>query len=122
MTISLPTVKKAEIQRETSQLLRCPYIQTRTLVCLLGKLVATKPTVFIAPLHYRALQSLQISVLHAQQETIALSPEATDNLKWLSTQLHLLCSSPILKLEASMVITSDASLKGWEAACRERAT
>ena len=49
--------------------------------------------------------------LHAQQETVALSPEATDNLKWWSSQLHLHCSSPILKPEASMVITLDASLK-----------
>ena len=122
MTISLPVVKKVEIQRETSQLLRCPSIQTRTLACLLGKLVATKPAVFIAPLHYRALQSLKISALHAQQETVALSPEATDNLKWWSTQLHLHCSSPILKPEASTVITSDASLKGWGAACQERTT
>ena len=122
MTISLPVVKKVEIQRETSQLLRCPSIQTRTLACLLGKLVATKPAVFIAPLHYRALQSLKIFALHAQQETVALSPEATDNLKWWSTQLHLHCSSPILKPEASTVITSDASLKGWGAACQERTT
>ena len=122
MTISLPVVKKVEIQRETSQLLRCPSIQTRTLACLLGKLVATKPAVFIAPLHYCALQSLKISALHAQQETVALSPEATDNLKWWSTQLHRHCSSPILKPEASTVITSDASLKGWGAACQERTT
>ena len=118
MTISLPAVKKAEIQRETTQLLRCPSI--RTLAYLLGKLVATKPAVFIAPLHYCTLQSLKISALHAQQETVALSPVATDNLKWWSIQLHLRCSSPILKPEASMVITSDASLKGCGAACQER--
>ena len=122
MTISIPAVKKAEIQRKTSQLLRCPSIQKQTLACLLGKLVATKPAVFIAPLHYCALQSLKISALHAQQETVALSPEVTENLKWWSTQLHLHCSSPILKLEASMVITLDASLKGWGAACQERTT
>ena len=96
MTISLPAVKKAEIQRET-QLLRCPSIQTRTLACLLVKLVPMKPAVFIAPLHYHTLQSLKISALHAQQETVALSPEATNNLKWWSTQLYLHCSSPILK-------------------------
>ena len=122
MTITLPPVKKAEIQRETSRLLRCPSVQTRTLACLLGKLVATRPAVFTAPLHYRALQSLKISALHAQREIVPLSQEAINDLRWWSTQLHLHCSSPILKLEASVVITSDASLRGWGAVCQEETT
>ena len=121
-TITLPPVKKAEIQRETSRLLRCPSVQTRTLACLLGKLVATRPAVFTAPLHYRALQSLKISALHAQREIVPLSQEAINDLRWWSTQLHLHCSSPILKPEALVVITSDASLRGWGAVCQEETT
>ena len=118
MTITLPPIKKEEIQRETSRLLRRSSVQTRTLACLVGKLVATWPAVFTAPLHYRALQSLKITALHTQQEVV-LSPEAMKDLRWWSTQLHLHCSSPILKPEASVVITSDAS---WGAVCQEVTT
>ena len=42
--------------------------------------------------------------------------------RWWSTQLYPHCSSPILKLEASVVITSDVSLHGWRAVYQEVTT
>ena len=59
--------------------------------------------------------------LHAQWEVL-FSPEAMNDLRWWSTQLHPHCSSPMLKLEASVVITSDVSLHGWGAVCQEVTT
>ena len=122
MSITLPPAKAAEIRQEASRLLKLPSVQIKSLACLLGKLVATRPAVFIAPLHYRALQSLKIASLHAHREVAPLSPEAINDLTWWSSQLHLHCSSPILKPEASVVITSDASLQGWGAAFQEERT
>jgi len=45
-----------------------------------------------------------------------------DDLSWWSAQLHLNCTSPILKPEAGIMITSDASLQGWGAVCQEETT
>ena len=45
-----------------------------------------------------------------------------NDLRWWNTQLQIYCSSPILKLEASVVITSDASLHDWGVVCLEVTT
>ena len=122
MSIALPTGKVAEIQKETAHLLQQSSVPTKGLARLVGKLVATRPVIFTAPLHYRALQSVQITAVHAHQELCPLSPEAMADLNWWKCSLHLHCSSPIVKSEASMIITSDASLKGWGAAYQEEKT
>jgi len=122
MTIALPPTKVAEILKETSHLLQQPSVSTMALMRLLGKLVATKPAVPTAPLHYRALQSVKIAAIHAHQETCILSPEAIKDLMWWRSNIPHHCSSPILKPEASMVITSDASLLGWGAAYQQQRT
>ena len=58
-------------------------LHTDTDTCMsVGKTHGNKASSIHRPLHYHALQSLKISALHAQQETVALSPEATNNLKW----------------------------------------
>jgi len=76
MTVALPPNKRSEIQQETSHLLHCSSVPTKTLSRLVGKLVATKLAVTNAPLHYRALQSLKISTVHAQHDEVSLTREA----------------------------------------------
>ena len=124
MSIALPPAKNSRklILKDTSHLLRQPSVLTKALACLLGKLVATKLAVPTAPLHYRALQSVKIAAIYAHQETCTLSPEAIEDLMWWKSNLPHHCSSPILKPEASMVITSDAFLQGWRAACPHKRT
>ena len=111
MTVALPPNKRSKIQQETSHLLHCISVPTKTLSCLVGRLVAAKPAVTNAPLHYQALQCLKISVVYAQQDEVSLTQEAMDDLSWWSTQLHLNCTSPILKPDAAIMITSDVSLQ-----------
>jgi len=118
MTIVLPPAKVTDLQREAAKLLELRTVSTKSLARLVGKLVATKPAVFIAPLRYRALQSQKISSTFAQQEQTLLSQEACSELRWWSTQLPAHCSAPLLKPEASLVITSDASTQGWGAECQ----
>ena len=122
MSIALPPAKIAEILKDTSRLLQQPSVLTKALACILGKLAATKPAVPTALLHYRALQSVKIAAIHVYQEICTLSPEAIKDLMWWKSDLPYHCSSPILKPEASIVITSDASLQGWGAACQHKRT
>ena len=81
MSIALPTGKVAEIQKETAHLLQQSSVPTKGLARLVGKLVATRPAIFTAPLHYRALQSVQITAMYAHQELCPLSPEAMADLE-----------------------------------------
>ena len=117
MTVALPTIKRSGIQLEVARVLQNKTICLKVLPQLLGKLVATKPAVFRAPLHYRALQHLKISRMRAGQEVATIPPKADKDLTWWHTQLPMHPCSPIVQKEASVVIESDASLKGWGANC-----
>ena len=118
MTIALPPAKISDLQKEASGLLKHSPVPTKSLERFVGKLVATKPAVYIAPLRYRALQSLKVAATLAHQEQTVLSQEACKDLRWWISQLPAHCSSPLLRLEASTVITSDASIQGWGAVCQ----
>ena len=118
MTITLPPIKKEEIQRgdfmSTLGLLstdKDPGISIRQ----------QDHAAMFTTTHYHALQNLKITALHAQWEVL-LSLEVMNDHRWWSTQLHPHCSSPILKPEASIVITSDVFLHGWGAVCQEVTT
>ena len=58
--VALPATKMNGIQ---SDVLQNATVSLKVLSQLLGKLVATKPAVFRAPLHYQALQHLKISMM-----------------------------------------------------------
>ena len=125
MTISLPTHKLHSIQREISCLLSLRKVPVRNLACLIVTLVATKPAVWTGPLHYRALQDLKIQSLQqhpSYQRSMSLSQEAQADLQWWLSDLSSHCSATMLKLEASIVIESDASKSGWDAVCQGVAT
>ena len=121
MVISLPTHKLHGIQKEVSHLLSLDRVPVKALACLIGLLVATKPAVWTAPLHYRALQDLKIRSLRQHphyQGTVSLSEEAQADLQWWHSELPSHCSTSMLKPEASIVIESDASKSGWGAVCQ----
>ena len=118
MTVALPTTKMISIQSDVAKVLQNKAICLKVLSQLLGKLVATKPAVFRAPLHYRALQHLKISMMRSGQKVTTIPPEAQKDLTWWHTQLPMHSSSPVVQKEASVVIESNASLKGWGANCK----
>ena len=60
MTISLPVHKLLSIQKEASHLFSLERVSIKALASFIGMLVVTKPTLWIGPLHYRALQDLKI--------------------------------------------------------------
>ena len=55
MTVALPTAKIRGIQLDMSKIQQNKTIALKTLSQLLGKLVATKPAVLVAPLYYCTL-------------------------------------------------------------------
>ena len=117
MTVALPAIKMNGIQSDVAKILQSQKISSKVLSQLLGRLVATKPAVLVAPLHYRALQHLKIRMMRLAQKEAAISPEARKDLMWWDTQLPMHHCSPIVQKEATIIIESDASLKGWGANC-----
>jgi len=118
MMVALPVVKVMGIKSEVSQVLQSPMVCLKTHSQLLGKLVATKPAVFVAPLHYGALQHLKISLMRSKQKTILISSKAQEELFWWHTQLYSTSQLlPFVQREATIVIESDVSMLGWGAAC-----
>ena len=115
MTVALPTAKMKGIQSDVAKILHNQKIGFKILSQLLGKLVTTKPAVLVAPLHYRALQHLKISMMRLAQNEVAILPEAWKDLMWWDRQLPMHHCSPIVQREATVIIESDASLKGWDA-------
>ena len=122
MTVTLPPHKVESIQKEASQILTLETVQIKTLGHLIGTLVATKPAIPLAPLHFRSLQDLKVQTLRCHKAsyhtTVHLSQEAQRDLQWWATQLPTHCSNSIVKTEASVVIESDASKSGWGAICQ----
>ena len=120
MTVVLPTTKMNSIQLDVGnyKVLHNKTICLKVLFELLDKLVATKPAVFRSPLHYQALQHLKISMMRSGQKVTTIPPESQKDLTWWHTQLPMLSCSPTVQKESSVVIDSDASLKGWGANCK----
>jgi hypothetical protein len=108
MTLHLPDYKVEAIKADCNSLLVRREVSVRELSQLIGKLTASIQAIFPAPLHYRHLQHLKHRAV-AQQKgydaTIALSPEATDELHWWLAHLNawngraLLHPSPDLIIE-----------------------
>ena len=122
MTVTLPPHKVESIQKEASQILTLETVQIKTLAHLIGTLVATKPAIPLAPLHFHSLQDLKVQTLRCHKAsyhtTVHLSQEAQRDLQWWATQLPTHCSNSIVKTEASVVIESDVSKSGWGAICQ----
>ena len=96
-------------------------VQLKKLAHFIGMLVAAKPAVPTAPLHFGPLQHLKISSLHqteSYQASVQLSPEAEENLMWWRDHIQDNCSAPILGRNASVIIESDVSKIGWGAVCQ----
>ena len=87
---------------------------------LIGKLTATLPAIFPAPLWYRELQRLKNQALQRSQSfetTVILTQEALLELDWWSTNMSSVNGKSILSQEPDLVMETDASMLGWGAVC-----
>ena len=84
-TFFLPVYKMRSILKEASHFLSSESVSIKALVCFIGMLVATKPTMWIGPLHYLALWDVNIQSLHwhpSYKSSVNLSEEALANFQW----------------------------------------
>ena len=119
MTLSLPAEKTHKIVDCCHHLLVSQSITLRNLASLIGLLESLKPAIWPAPLHFHHLQSDLIRGLQMNQESydtlIALSPSARVELAWWLKHTLNANGSPIHLPPLDMIITADASKKGWGA-------
>ena len=110
-TFSLPVYKMHSIQKEASHFLSLERVSIKALASLIGMLVATKPTVWIDPLHYLALRDVNIQSFRwhpSYQSSVNLSEEEQADLRWWQSDPPYHCSAPMLRPQASIVIELNA--------------
>ena len=119
MMISLPAEKANKILDCCHRLLVFQGITLRNLASLIGLLESSRPAIWRAPLHFRHLQSDLIRGLQMNQESnnafIALSLSARVELAWWLKHTLNANGSPVLLPPPDIIITTDASKKGWGA-------
>jgi len=95
-------------------------LSIRELARLIGRLTATLPAIFPAPMWYRELQRLKNQALqqsHSFETLVTLTEEAILELNWWSTKMRLVNGKSILAKEPDLVMETDASMLGWGAVC-----
>ena len=125
MTISLPLQKKEQIILQCKNILNHSGVSLRQLTQLIGRLLSTAIAILPAPLQYRALQCQQILELAEKQNfhaRIVLSGEVRAEIQWWIENLMLSKRKAIISQPPQLVITSDASMQGWGAACQGQTT
>ena len=119
MKFYLPQTKVAKVLDLCKSLLKENPISLHLLAQLQGFLESCRPAVWLAPLHFRHLQSCLIQQVALNKEsyqgTVLLDPQAREELQWWITNIKRVNGSPIHPPATEMVITSDASKMGWGA-------
>ena len=122
MTLSLPSEKLSRIRKDSHLLYANRESTLLDLATLLGRLShASQNGIWLAPLHYRALQRVHTAVIHqygyrARQQSLTLTPDALKDLEWWLSQEPTGNNRQSLRRPPfDLTIHSDASLKGWGA-------
>ena len=92
---------------------------------LIGRLSSTAIVVFPAPSQYRFLQRQQILELAEKKSfsaRVVLSKEVREEIQWWIENLMLSKGRAVILPPPQLIITSDASLQGWGAACQGQTT
>ena len=120
MTVTLSDNKVKGIKEVCAKLLDRPKVTIQHLAEVIGKLVATQPGVWIAPLFYKRLEILKNKGLTDSKgdfsATVALNQEVKEDLVWWIDNLEGF-TTPVRRAKPTITVTSDASLKGWGAEC-----
>ncbi|KAI8516362.1 hypothetical protein Bbelb_049430 [Branchiostoma belcheri] len=118
MVTFLPESKVLELQQLAHDVLTADRgMSARELASVIGRLQATTTSVWLAPLHFRSLQRLLITVLRVTrghwEQLVPLTESARADLKWWTDHLPRHNSRPILSPAADIVVETDASTAGW---------
>jgi hypothetical protein len=121
MTLALPEQKLQKLIQSCQQLLLNRVSSVRELAKVVGKLTSSIQAILPAPLHYRHLQMLQIKTLIAgksYETQVTLDQSCWDDLQWWIDHITSWNGRAIAMSAPDLVITTDASLKGWGAICQ----
>ena len=114
-----PSRKGKQNPRLLSPSTSSPKDHARNLASLISLLESSRPAIWRAPLHFRHLQCDLIWGLQMNRESydalIALSMSARGELTWWLKNTCNTNGSPVHLPPPDMLITTDASMKGWGA-------
>ena len=122
MKLFLPTEKMSQLLQDCKDLILEKSASVRTLSHIIGRLTSTLQAALPAPLHYRHLQMLQAKGLlvgKGYNSVVPLNKECQNDLQWWIDQLSTWNGRSIISPVPDLIITTDASLKGWGAVCQE---
>jgi hypothetical protein len=120
MELVLPKNKVLSIKQECQKLLRSEHPTVRELSRILGKMTASIQAIFLAPLHYRHLQSAKIKALTAcgsYEAPVLLTPQAREELRWWIAHMQAWNGRGVLTPQPDLIIETDVSTKGWGTQC-----
>ena len=122
----LPQAKIAKVLNVGKSLMQKNPTSLHLLSQFQGFLESCRPAVWVAPLHFRHLQSCLIRQVAlnkgSYQGTVLLDHLALEELQWWITNIKQVNGSPIQPPATEMMITSDASKMGWGATCGNLST
>ena len=121
MKLFLPPGKMSQLVEDCKDLILEKSASVRTLSQIIGKLTSTMQAVLPAPLHYRHLQMLQVKGLLEGKEynsVVPLNMECRNDHQWWIDQLSIWNGRSLISRSPDLIITTDASLKGWGAVCQ----
>ena len=116
MKLFLPPGKMSQVVQDCKDLILERSASVRTLSQIIGKLTSTMQAVLPAPLHYRHLQMLQVKGMLEGKEcnsVVSLDMECRNDLQWWIDQLLIWNGRSLISSAPDLIITTDASLKGW---------
>ena len=128
MSIALPEEQINRIQGACQEMLESQLTSLGEVSSLLGRMShAARTGLWVAPLHYRALQRQQALLLHRlgwkPKSQISLSQPSLQDLTWWASPMpHSHNSQDITPPPFDLTIRTDASLRGWGATCGGRTT
>jgi len=126
MELSLPDQKVQKILELCQGILKEKSISIRQLSKLIGTLSASVMAVLPGPLHYRLLQVQKTKALLESHQSydanITLPPEVRKEITWWTSHLREWNGKSVITPSPDLIITTDASKKGWGAICQQVAT
>ena len=121
MKIRLLEEKVTQISTACRRIRKKRCASVRELARLIGKMTATLPAVFPAPLWYRELQRLKNQTYQRSQSfecMVTLSQEALLELDWWSVERNLMNGKSVITQDPDLTMETDASMLGWGAVCQ----
>ena len=119
MMIVLPVTKVQKILECCQKLTASQNVTLRSVASLIGLLESCRPAIWRTPLHFRHLQMDLIRGLQMNRECydsqITLSQGAQKELDWWLENTPSVNGSPVHLPPRDLLITTDASMKGWGA-------